>query len=179
MRALGLLAALGVITTAGAARAQSASAPAPQWPEGTYRLRICGGACGQAPPDSVLVEGTLVLFARDLTPAESSALQPLAFAEGTPNACFAFPLSGRRGRTFAGLVSAASFHWTLRAGAVDVKLYASPDASFDALLFGFGRHLEGKGTESMATSETSSSYGVAADRVGDADLSRCRLPATP
>lgn len=163
--------------------ATPATAPgAEQWPAGTYRLRVCGGSCGQA----VLAEGTLVLLGRDLTSQEQAVLEPLlSFPVQTqPNACFLFT---RSAGTMAGIIHSGSTHALILLDTVVVDLYRSPDAGFRATIGRRGaRHdprpgdrLEGRGEQWFAPGPDRGPVHVEAEWIAAADLARCLAGREP
>ena len=149
---------------------------------GTYRLAICATQC--SPSDSGIVRGSLVLLRdsvrRDTLAADvRTALATdhwLVRPAASVNACFAIrreqsSINGRE--LYAGIVKQSLTNWLALGRSVQIRLYLSPDASYD--LVGTLAHdtLSGTGHQSNCCGGTSPSTFFRAIRVGDPDLRAC------
>jgi hypothetical protein len=149
---------------------------------GTYRLTICTTPCSGS--DSGVVRGTLVLL-RDSFRIDTIATSVRVALAGddwlvrpgiSVNACFALRRQQSRvdGRElYAGIVERSLTTWISNGRSARVRLYQSPDASYD-LIGAFERDTySGTGHQNDCCGGTSPSTFFRAVRVGDPDLKAC------
>ena len=151
----------------------------------TYHLAICATLCSAS--DSGVVRGSLVLL-RDSVRIDTLAANVRAALASddwllhravSVNACFALrressSIDGRE--VYAGIVERSLTNWMSLGPSIQVRLYLSPDASYDLVgAFDHGTY-SGTGRQSNCCGGTNPPTFFRAIRVGDADLRACLSP---
>jgi hypothetical protein len=125
---------------------------------GTYKTRICRGACDSV--DAAALIGYVVLFNN---------------GRKEFNGCFVALASQHEEESFAGIPELRYFLWTLRRdGTLDFSILTSPDASYDVQLTRSQTGWTGKGKRSRLFDTTPSPADVVVmERLSKPDLGHC------
>jgi hypothetical protein len=160
----------------------------PEWRDraplaGTYEIGICTQPCEWEETAKRTVSGTLVLFERDLTPAELDTpegeylLDESMFILGrqAPNACFVVTEPTEFDDSLAGLIPVGLTRWSLNVGIVSVVFYESPDASQRASgeMRGLKINAGKRQAKRLAAITTKYDEYLVGRRIGDASLDTC------
>jgi hypothetical protein len=157
---------------------------------GTYDILICKDPCTFASTSNVLVRGSLILEAQPFQPPNlpESALRPpysgpfgigdLLLRRGAAaNACFVLETL-KRNQTGAGLIPIGFPAWSQVGNTIAFRLYASPDAGYEASVTLTGEGFRGTGsTSGVGDGGTPPSSWtpdvIVGRRTGSADRSIC------
>lgn len=163
-----------------------AQGPAAHTPAGTYQVSICEGVCA-ADGSNLLVAGLLVLepqtFAlherlseagqRHLRQSNPWMLVALSETDRDPNVCFA-PEIRPNAFGLARAMKTGITGWRSSEHGIEVRLWVSPDAGYNAVLRPDGPDLRGSGfVWSMGGQYREIDEMVTATYVGPPDLDRC------
>jgi hypothetical protein len=133
---------------------------APQRPfEGTYRLLVCRGGCGNRDSSRAYVQGILVFtdstFGIDRLPAEARRRLEFSYMfmgdarshDNNPNGCFVLKPRKRLGDSYLAIETVGLLKWRrTTTGMVSFDLYHSPDAGYSVTLAQTAANLAGSGT---------------------------------
>lgn len=159
--------------------------PAAPTPAGTYQVSICGGVCA-ADGANLLVTGILVLAPQTFTLERLSdagqrhlrernvwLLVALREFDREPNACFA-PDNRPNASGIARAMKAGITDWRSSERGIEVLLWVSPDAGYEAVLRPDGPDLRGSVfIWGMGGGYREIDEMVTATYVGPPDLDRC------
>lgn len=167
-------------------RGAGPATPEPTLIAGTYAVTVCREQCDPTLPEQALVEGHIVLEDRSFSYIELPRtvrtyleryvpVLTALDAGDSPNACFA--LTKRPGaRTYAGIASAGVTRWAHHStAAIEIPLFHSPDAGYDASVTIQGAQLRGTGVSwgSGTGDEPIPTDSILGRRIGSPDRSLC------
>jgi hypothetical protein len=145
---------------------------------GTYDIRVCTGACSFDAPANVVVEGTVILFAKPLEKVDVDRFDTHRFASyfgESVNGCFMLERVGESS-IYAGAEKVGVTSWSFENGRYGFSLYHSPDAGYQVSVDRTASGLSGTGASwgiGAAKPDSSAKQTVIARRTGDANLSNC------
>jgi hypothetical protein len=173
---------ISILTLSLALSLGAAHALAAQKVDGSYRLAVCSGACSLQDSASHIARGYLVLFTDSLPTsftARTDRRRPavLLLGRAAPNACFSISASQRYvdGREFyPGIIPRGETAWQTDDEGLHVRIYGSPDASYDLRGSIVGDKYEGVGIQRGCCGTGVHPFGkFVAIRIGPADSDYC------
>lgn len=164
----------------------STQIPAAYTPAGTYQVSICEGDCA-ADEATLLAAGMMVLTPQPFTFERLSeagqhhlrqndpwTLVALREMDRQPNACLALETYPAAASSFASSRPARLTGWSSTDGGIEVLLWVSADAGYEAVLRTDGSDLRGRGfVWGMGGRYREIDEVVTATYVGPPDLERC------
>lgn len=153
--------------------------------DGTYEIWICHGLCASADSTNVELKGHLVLFATPMDRKTALRLDHTYYParpREEPNACYELSWQRRDHlSSYAGISPYGVTAWYVWRGDINVTLYHSPDAGYDATLQPTPGGLAGTGQSwgaGVAAPTKPDQQVIVARRTGDADMTLCETWAT-